>query len=253
MQQPPIPQQDSPTQETVYARNRHATRLFDGIAAGYDGLAELFSGYQYGRWRRFLVSRIAARADDTIIDVCTGTAGVALATSRVTGASVIGIDISPQMLERARSKVLDSKSGPRVSLALGRAENLPLADNSVDVVCFSYLLRYVDDPATTIQELARVLRPGGQMVSLEFAVPDNPAARALWKFYTGWIMPPVALFLSPGWRYVGAFLGPSISNFYKSYPLERISEMWEEAGLTDVHSKKLSFGGGVVMWGNKRA
>lgn len=252
MQQPPIPQQDCLSPDTAYARNRHATRLFDGIAAGYDGLAELFSGFQYGRWRRFLVSRIAARAGDTIIDVCTGTAGIALASSRASGASVIGIDISPQMLERAHRKVLDSKTSNKVALALGRAENLPLSDNSVDVVCFSYLLRYVDEPAETIQELARVLRPGGQMVSLEFAVPDNTIARALWRFYTEWVMPPIALCLSPGWRYVGAFLGPSISNFYKSYPLERISEMWEEVGLINVQSKKLSFGGGVVMWGNKR-
>ena len=252
MHQSPLRQQNSPTEETAYAQNRHASRLFDGIAAGYDGLAELFSGFQYGRWRRYLVSCISAQTNDKIIDVCTGTAGVALATSKATGASVIGIDISPQMLERARLKVMETGPRNRVALAIGCAENLPLADNSVDVVCFTFLLRYVDQPAKTIQELARVLRPGGQMVSLEFAVPDNPAIRALWNFYTGWIMPPLALCLSPGWRYVGAFLGPSISSFYKSFPMEQINEMWEEAGISNVQSKKLSLGGGVVMWGNKQ-
>ena len=251
MQQPPAPQQSSANGETAYARNRHASRLFDGIAAGYDGLAELFSGFQYGLWRRFLVSRIAAQPGDTVIDVCTGTGGVALATSRATGAKVVGIDLSPQMLERAQNKFSSSKHRHNVALAMGRAESLPLADSSVDVVCFTFLLRYVDDPAATIQELARILRPGGQMVSLEFAVPDNIAVRALWKFYTGWIMPPLALCLSPGWRYVGAFLGPSISDFYNAHSTEQVSGMWEQAGVADVQFKKLSLGSGVVMWGTK--
>ena len=257
-----MPQQPSSTQHSgagenqiEYARNCHAVSLFNGIAAGYDGLAELFSGFQYGRWRRFLVSRISAQPGDTVIDVCTGTGGVAMATSQATGATVIGIDLSLQMLERAQDKLFSSKTRHQnrnnIALALGRAESLPLPDSSVDVVCFTYLLRYVDDPAATIRELARVLRPGGQMVSLEFAVPDNIAVRALWNFYTGWIMPPVALCLSPGWRYVGAFLGPSISNFYKTYPIERISEMWEQGGIADVQFKKLSLGGGVVTWGTK--
>ena len=252
MQQPPLPKQSTTGGETEYARNRHASRLFDGIAAGYDGLAELFSGFQYGRWRRFLVSRISAHPGETVIDVCTGTGGVAMAISRATGAKVIGIDLSPQMLERAQDKLSGSKGRHKVGLALGRAENLPLADSSVDVVCFTFLLRYVDDPAATIKELARVLRPGGQMVSLEFAVPDNIVARALWEFYTGWIMPPVALCLSPGWRYVGAFLGPSISNFYDAYSVEQLSEIWEQAGVADVQFRKLSLGGGVVTWGTKR-
>lgn len=251
MQPSTASQQPPPAQDGGYARNWHAARLFDGIASGYDLLAELLSGFQYGRWRRALVSRMTAGPDDTVIDVCTGTAGVAMAVARAKGARVAGVDLSPHMLAAARSKVAGSEVKDRVELALGRAEDLPLADGSADVVCFTFLLRYINNPAAIIGELVRVLRPGGQLISLEFAVPENPLLRGLWKLYAGSIMPPLTLFLSPGWRYVGAFLSPSITRFYAAYSVEDIVRLWREAGVADVRIHRLSFGSGVMMWGTK--
>jgi demethylmenaquinone methyltransferase/2-methoxy-6-polyprenyl-1,4-benzoquinol methylase len=121
-----------------------------------------------------------------------------------------------------------------------------------DVVTFIYLLRYVDDPATTIAELARVLRPGGTMASLEFHVPRRAGWRALWFAYTRLVL-PAAGYLTGGasWARVGSFLGPSISEHYRRHPLAQTTQAWRDAGLVDVGAHLLSLGGGVVMWGRR--
>jgi demethylmenaquinone methyltransferase/2-methoxy-6-polyprenyl-1,4-benzoquinol methylase len=114
------------------------------------------------------------------------------------------------------------------------------------------LLRYVDDPAATLRELARVVRPGGSVAGLEFGVPPNPVARALWRVYVGVGLPLAGRLISPGWSAVGDFLGPSIDDFWRRVPPPRLLQLWHDAGLEDVHARLLSLGGGVVVWGRKR-
>ena len=122
---------------------------------------------------------------------------------------------------------------------------------SFDALTVTYLLRYVDDPAATLRELARVVRPGGTVAMLEFGVPPVRAARALWELYVRLVLPLAGRLLSPGWHEVGRFLGPSIRDFEARLPLERQLELWSEAGLADVRARRLSLGGGVVVWGRR--
>ena len=178
---------------------------------------------------------------------------MAMNIAATTGASVVGVDLSEGMLRQGQRNVARAGLGSRVSLSLGRAESLPFRDGAFDAVCFTWLLRYVDDPAATVREVARVLKPGGTLHSLEFAVPDNMLARGLWQAYTRLAFPLATMGMSRGWRYVGRFLGPSITRFYQAYSLEDIREMWVDAGIPDVRIKRLSLGGGVVMWGTKTA
>jgi demethylmenaquinone methyltransferase/2-methoxy-6-polyprenyl-1,4-benzoquinol methylase len=232
-------------------KNRHAQGLFDGIAAGYDSLAELFSFLQYGRWRRFLVSQLGTAPDDMVLDLCTGTAGVAVAVARRFRSQVVGVDLSGEMLLRARRKVRGMGLTARVPLVVGRAESLPFREECFDAVCFTFLLRYVQDPEATLREVTRVLKPGGRLASLEFAVPDHGVARRLWLLYTRGAMPLLSWPLSPGWRRVGAFLGPSIEGFYEAHHWEQLQGIWERAGIGGVRTRRLSWGGAVVMWGRK--
>jgi demethylmenaquinone methyltransferase/2-methoxy-6-polyprenyl-1,4-benzoquinol methylase len=140
----------------------------------------------------------------------------------------------------------------RIRLQVARAEELPFPDGAFDAVSFTYLLRYVSDPASTLRELVRVLRPGGTLASLDFFVPPASHWRAAWWLYTRTVLPPAGLALGgPEWWRVGRFLGPNISSFYRAWPLARIVEAWEAAGMTGVQSKTMSVGGGVVMWGRK--
>ena len=123
---------------------------------------------------------------------------------------------------------------------------------SFDALTVTYLLRYVDDPAATILELGRVVRPGGTMSMLDFGVPPARVARALWELYVRIVLPTAGRLLSPGWHEVGRFLGPSIRGLEARLPLERQLELWSEAGLADVRARRLSLGGGVVVWGRRR-
>ena len=234
------------------AENAFAADLFRGLPKRYDLLAEILSFGQNAHWRRKLVTQIASCEPKTILDVATGTAGVAIALAKRTGADVTGVDLTESMLARGRERVRSAGLDDHIKLQVGRAEELPFANASFDAVSFTYLLRYVRDPAATMAELARVLRPGGILGSLDFFVPPIPASRAAWWFYTRTVLPPAGMaFGGSDWWKVGRFLGPNISSFYSAWPLTRIVDAWETAGIIDVKFSAMSLGGGLVMWGRK--
>jgi demethylmenaquinone methyltransferase/2-methoxy-6-polyprenyl-1,4-benzoquinol methylase len=226
--------------------NALARELFAPLGPTYDRYARLLSLGQDPRWRRCLVSCVDVAPNDTVLDVATGTAAVAIALARRTGCSVVGLDQSEEMLAAGRIRVQEAGLAERIRLVRGNAERLPFADREFDALTFTYLLRYVDDPAATLRELARVTRSGGTIASLEFGVPPSPFWRALWELYVRVGLPLAGRAISAGWHDVGRFLGPSIRALP---PPERLAALWREAGIQDVHVRRLSFGGGVVMWG----
>ncbi len=196
------------------------------------------------RWRSALVEEVRARPGELVLDVATGTGLVADALRRRYGCRVVGLDQSADMLLAARN------GSPLVH---ARAESLPFADATFDHLTFTYLLRYVDDPAATLRELARVVRPGGRVATLEFAVPRDHVAFALWRVYTRLLLPLAGRLVSPQWGRVGAFLGPSIEGFYRRHPQAALERYWRAAGLADVRVRTMSLGGGTVMSATKRA
>jgi demethylmenaquinone methyltransferase/2-methoxy-6-polyprenyl-1,4-benzoquinol methylase len=233
-----------------------AQDLFRGLPRRYDLLAEVLSFGQNRRWRHAMVDAAVRTSPDAarVLDVATGTAGVALRWTDRARVEVTGVDLTAQMLRRGRENVARRGRADRISLLQGRAEALPFPDACFDAVTFTYLLRYVRDPAATLVELARVLKPGGALASLEFAVPGNPGWHAAWVGYTRAVL-PAAGWLTGGreWREVGTFLGPSISGHYRAHPVERIVDYWHDAGVEDVRTRRMSLGGGLVMWGRKTA
>ena len=231
--------------EAVSARTRHARALFAPLGPTYDRTSAILSLGQDPRWRRFLVSRVDAGSGDTVLDVATGTGLVARELIRRKGCSVVGLDQSPEMLAVARERL-----GPSFVAVEGRAERLPFEDESFDALTFTYLLRYVDDPAATLAELARVVRPGRTIAGLEFGLPRG-VWRGAWELYVRAILPLAGRALSPGWYEVGRFLGGSIRELYARLPLERQLELWHAAGIADVRFRRLSLGGGVVVWGRR--
>jgi demethylmenaquinone methyltransferase/2-methoxy-6-polyprenyl-1,4-benzoquinol methylase len=234
----------------VSARTRHARQLFAPLGPTYDRYARLLSFGQDPRWRSFLVSRIPDDAT-RVLDVASGTAAVAIELARDARArTVIGVDQSAEMLAAGRARVRAAGLGERIDLREGRAESLPFGDAEFDALTFTYLLRYVDDPTATMRELARVVRPGGTIAMLEFGVPSG-LWRPLWELYVRVGLPGAGALVSPAWRDVGGFLGPSIRAFYERYPLDGLLDLWREAGLRDLHLRRLSLGGGVVVWGTR--
>ncbi len=231
--------------EAASARTRRALELFAPLGPTYERYARLLSLGQDPRWRRFLVSRVEAGPGDEVLDVATGTGAVARELLRQKGCAVVGVDQSPEMLAVAREHLPAT-----VKLVEASAEHLPFEDASFDALTVTYLLRYVDDPGATLAELARVVRSGGTVASLEFAVPAG-LWRPLWRAYVGAALPAAGRIVSPGWHEVGDFLGGSIREFWHRYPLERQVELWRAAGIENVRYRRLSLGGGIVIWGRR--
>jgi demethylmenaquinone methyltransferase/2-methoxy-6-polyprenyl-1,4-benzoquinol methylase len=220
--------------------------LFAPLGPTYDRYAALLSFGQDPRWRRFLVSRAHVGPGDTVLDVATGTGAVAAELIRRRRCTVVGLDQSPEMLAEARRRLPAD-----VRLIEGEADRLPFPDASFAALTFTYLMRYVDDPGATLRELARVVRPGGTIAGLEFGVPPNPVALALWRLYVGVGLPLAGRLISPGWREVGDFLGPSIEQLWARLPLDRLLDLWRAAGIEDVRYRRLSLGGGIVIHGRR--
>ena len=228
-----------------------ARELFAPLGPTYDRYAALLSFGQDPRWRRFLVSRIEAGPEARVLDVATGTAAVAIELVRQHGCSVVGLDQSPEMLAEGCDRVERAGLADRIELVEGRAEQLPFTDGEFDAMTFTYLLRYVDDPEATLEELARVVRPGGTLASLEFGVPPGLLPRWAWRAYVRVGLPLAGRLVSPGWHEVGSFLGPSIRGFYERHPLPALLDLWRAAGIEGVRYRRLSLGGGIVIWGRR--
>jgi demethylmenaquinone methyltransferase/2-methoxy-6-polyprenyl-1,4-benzoquinol methylase len=199
------------------------------------------------RWRRALVDAVDPRPGQRILDVASGTGMVAFALAAKTpGCDVVGLDQSEAMLGVARRRAPDRGRG-RVSFMQGEAEHLPFPDNEFDALTFTYLLRYVDDPAATMRELARVVKPGGRIGMLEFGVPRSTPLKALWRVHTRGGLPLLGRLISKAWYEVGSFLGPNIEQFHAAQP--DLPALWSTAGITSVTVHRMSFGAGLVMWG----
>src|SRR5271165_5152128 len=249
--------------DDVSGPNRFARDLFAPLPARYDRLAELLSFGQNGQWRAAMVGRVVPAAGDepgnepgnepgVILDVASGTAGVALQLAARGQARVVGVDLTEQMLRQGQRRVAAAGMSDRVELVAGRAEQLPFPDAYFDALTFTYLLRYVRDPQATLAELARVLKPGGTMASLEFCVPTGPVWHPAWWAYTRMALPAGGLLLGGReWFRVGRFLGPNISAHYRRYPVPWTVQAWQKAGFTEVSTRIMSLGGGLVMWGTR--
>ncbi len=230
-------------------RKQHALQLFEELPKLYDELGAALSLFQDPRWRRAMVASVGAAPDDRVLDVAAGTGLVSVALVDRYGCRVVALDQSAPMLGRARAKLADNPMlAERVELVQGEAESLPFPDAEFDHLTFTYLLRYVDDPAATLCELARVVKPGGRVACLEFCVPGGVWFWPWW-LYTRVALPGLGRLASRQWFEVGRFLGPSIEAFYGSYPLQRQLEMWKQAGIGGVRTRRMSLGGGVVIWG----
>lgn len=233
-------------------RKRHALSLFAGLSPQYDWMGALLSFGQDGRWRRAMVETLGVTASMRVIDVAAGTGLVTAAIARRYGCRVVAVDQSEEMLRGARRRVSrEPELASRVDLVRAEAERLPFEDGEFDGLTAGYLLRYVDDTAATLGELARVVRRGGTVATLEFFVPPSPPLRALWRVYAQLGLPALGRLASREWADVGRFLARSIPDHWARHPLPEQRAEWEAAGITSVQARPMSFGAGLVMWGRR--
>lgn len=198
-----------------------------------------------------MVSKLGAVPGSLVLDVAAGTGLVSRHLAARLRVNVVSLDPSEPMLRAGIPANEASGLAGQIRPVIGGAETLPFADATFDALTFSYLVRYVEDPSATLRELARVVRPGGSIASLEFHVPQQPMLRAGWYAYTRGVLPVLGSFVSPQWRRTGNFLGPSITRLEERAPLPEQVRWWQEAGIRHVRSRELTLGAAVVIWGVK--
>jgi demethylmenaquinone methyltransferase/2-methoxy-6-polyprenyl-1,4-benzoquinol methylase len=214
--------------------------MFDAIATRYDFLNHLLSAGIDRRWRRRAIASLGLKGGERVLDLCTGTADVALAAASVSPppARVIGVDFSGAMLQVGVGKVRTARLGDRIALVRGDATRIPMADASVDAVTIAFGIRNVENVHAACDEMQRVVRPGGRVAILEFAVPTLPAVRALYLWYFRRVLPLIGRLFS---RHQGAYgyLPASVGAF--ATPAEFVTIL-RSHGFRDATAVQLTFG-----------
>src|SRR5215203_4764289 len=210
--------------------------MFDAIAGRYDLLNHLLSAGLDKRWRRRAVDVLQLSGREIVLDLCTGTADLALAaTSGPHRAKrVVGVDFSAAMLQIGSGKI----RGSAVDLIRGDAMRIPLRDASVDAATIGFGIRNVEEPAAACREIARVLRPGGTLVILEFSLPRAPALRSFYLWYFRKILPLIGRMISKH-KSAYTYLPASVEAFPS--PDEFVQHL-RDAGFSTTRAVPLTFG-----------
>jgi demethylmenaquinone methyltransferase / 2-methoxy-6-polyprenyl-1,4-benzoquinol methylase len=212
--------------------------MFDAIAPRYDLLNRLLSAGIDRRWRAAAIRSLKFTGRETLLDVCTGTADVALEARRGGAARAVGVDFAGAMLKLGLVKVRAAGEASRIPLVRGDAMALPARDASVDAVTVAFGIRNVEHTERACAEMARVLRTGGRLAILEFGVPKIPGVSALYLWYFRRVLPLVGRMIS-GHTGAYTYLPASVGAFP---PPERFMAMLREAGFVDTHARAMTFG-----------
>ncbi len=223
-------------------------KLFNDIAGRYDFINSVLSFGLHGKWRKLIRETLPRRNRMKVLDLATGTADVALElVSSPHVSHVDGIDMSQGMIEQGLIKVAKKKYQGKIDLRVGDAQHLPFADSSYDAVTISFGIRNIPDVKACISECYRVLKPGGRLIILEFALPSSKLVRNLHLFYLRNILPKVGKAFS-GNDVAYKYLNETIEEFPYG---ERFTHIIEECGFDTTRYEELTMGIVNLYWGDK--
>jgi len=214
--------------------------MFDAIAPRYDLLNRLLSAGLDRRWRRQAIDALGCSGTETLLDLCTGTADLAIAAvNRRRGASrALGVDFAGAMLVRGHRKIREGHLNSRVRLVQADVTQLPITSGAVDASTVAFGIRNTEDPRAACREIHRALRPGGRLAILEFGLPTAPFIRPLYLWYFHHILPIIGRVVSKHTS-AYAYLPASVSTFFSP---ESFAGLLREVGFSEVRSVPLTFG-----------
>lgn len=228
-------------------KKEQVATMFDAIAGRYDLLNSILSLGIHKGWRKKCVNLLSARKPKKILDVATGTGDFAIECARLNPESIIGIDISEEMMKFGRKKIKKSKLDFLITLKNGNAENVFFPDESFDAIVAGFGVRNFQSLEKGLSNLHRLLKPGGQLVILEFSYPTNPFVKTLYNFYFSYITPAVGRLFSKDTR-AYSYLTESVKAFPNN---EKFTGILTSLGYKNASFKPLSFGIAAIYYGEK--
>ncbi|MEK3659019.1 demethylmenaquinone methyltransferase [Paenibacillus sp. NPDC058367] len=213
--------------------------VFESIAGKYDLMNDILSFRRHKAWRKFTMKKMGMKRGDSAVDLCCGTCdwSIALAEASQTG-NVIGLDFSAGMLEVGRRKVEERKLQDRISLVQGNAMELPFEDNAFDYATIGFGLRNVPDPVQVLNEMKRVVKPGGMVVCLELSKPMKQPFKGVYFFYFQRVLPLLGKLFAKRYEQY-KWLPESLAMFPDR---EQLATIFRETGLQKVESFPLTGG-----------
>ncbi len=235
---------------TVDKSSDRVRRMFGQIARRYDFLNHLLSLGIDRRWRRKTVRLVPPDDEGPILDVCTGTADLALAYHRASdpAVDVVGADFCHPMLKIGVDKCRRYGVADRVSLLEADTQQLPFADDTFQIVCVAFGLRNVSDTDAGLREMARVCRPGGRVAVLEFSMPTVWPLGAVYRWYFRHVLPRLGQALARNRESAYNYLPESVSRFPQA---EALLDRMRAAGLDRLHYHPFTFGIATLYVGEK--
>jgi demethylmenaquinone methyltransferase/2-methoxy-6-polyprenyl-1,4-benzoquinol methylase len=214
--------------------------MFDAIAGQYDLLNHLLSAGIDRHWRRLAIRSLGLTGRERVLDLCTGTADLAMAARTATPAAarVVGVDFAGAMLRVGQEKLVRRRLDRTITLVRGDAARIPVADASVDAVTVAFGIRNVQDTQAACDEMFRVLAPQGRIAVLEFAIPTMPVVRQAYLWYFNHVLPRIGRVVS---RHSGAYgyLPASVGAFATP---EEFVKILRQSGFTDIRAVPLTLG-----------
>ena len=212
--------------------------MFDNISGKYDLLNRILSMGIDVSWRKKVVKSVKKENPKTILDIATGTGDLAIAMAKATDAKITGFDLSAGMLEVGRKKVKEQNLENRIEMIQGDAEKMPFADNSFDVITVAFGVRNFENLKNGLDDIYRVLKPGGKFIILEFSQPEAVPMKQLYTFYSRYVLPKIGKKISKD-QSAYTYLPDSV----KAFPYgDEMKKILKNSNFVEPYDKKLTFG-----------
>ncbi|MBA5629420.1 bifunctional demethylmenaquinone methyltransferase/2-methoxy-6-polyprenyl-1,4-benzoquinol methylase UbiE [Moheibacter lacus] len=227
-----------PYSDSDLTKKQQVEQMFDNISGKYDLLNRILSMGIDVSWRKKVVKSVKKENPKTILDIATGTGDLAIAMAKATDAKITGFDLSAGMLEVGRKKVKEQNLENRIEMIQGDAEKMPFADNSFDVITVAFGVRNFENLKKGLDDIYRVLKPGGKFIILEFSQPEAVPMKQLYTFYSRYVLPKIGKKISKD-QSAYTYLPDSV----KAFPYgDEMKKILKNSNFVEPYDKKLTFG-----------
>jgi demethylmenaquinone methyltransferase/2-methoxy-6-polyprenyl-1,4-benzoquinol methylase len=237
----------TPYKNSNLGKKEQVAQMFDNISENYDGLNRVISFGIDVKWRKKVIQLIGANKPKKILDIATGTGDLAIMMSDLNADKIVGLDISQGMLEVGKQKIAAQELSHKIDMVHGDSENIPFEDNYFDAITVSFGVRNFENLDIGLQEIARVLKPGGVFVVLETAVPTHPVYKFGYAIHSKYVLPLIGKLFSKD-KIAYSYLSESANAF----PFGKaFNNILEKNGFIDANDIPVTFGVASIYTASK--